>query len=131
MANKIKSSLDPPKKPDNKPILVYSGQKTFKSYEENGLDWKEDFPPGPTDTDEPERFLSEVEPNYVDKETGKKKPIRVEIRQMARRKVRQPDPKTSKMSSIEVLTYLEDWYGVDWLGEKIAPATGEVPPTDS
>ena len=41
---------------------------------------------------------------------------------MARQKVRQTDPKTGKLVWGEYLTYLEDWYGVDFLGVKIAPA---------
>ncbi len=60
--DRIRSSIKPAEKPNTKPFLVYSGQKTLKSYEENGFNWRENYPLGPMGCDEPERFLSEVDP---------------------------------------------------------------------
>ncbi len=106
--------------PNGKPYLQYSGQKTIKSYQDNKLEVPE-FP-GPTGTDEPERFLYEVHP--------KTKPIQRVIRVMIRQKNRQPDPNSKtgvkKMKLGEYLVYYEDWYGVNYLGAKIAPATSVV-----
>ena len=93
---------------------------TEQSLKEQGF-WPEESKDGkyeepPNINMEEKRFLSEV-----DIRNG---PILREVTHIIRQKTR--DWTSEKRERKEYITYMENWYGVNWLGVKIAPVTDHL-----
>jgi hypothetical protein len=89
-------------------------EQGFGPSDNNNKDGKYEEPP--QINIEEKRFLSEVD--------TRQGPILRQVTHIIRQKA--IDWSSEKRERKEYITYHENWYGVNWLGVKIAPATGHI-----
>ena len=93
-----------------KPVIWNYNKRTWESYSKNGIS-----PPDNLDLQE-RNFLRKVKVN--------KKPIEREVTKIVR--IRTRDYTSKKREYKDFLYWFENWFGVDWLGQKIPPVTDHV-----
>ncbi|SRR5580765_920461 len=98
------STKKPEQVEQQKPVFEYN-DKTYKSYIKEGLG--EDIPKEDNNRHE-RRFIAQVSDKF---------PIERRVTTMVRERIL--DPETNKLR--EVLTYMEDWLGKNWMGKTLPP----------
>jgi hypothetical protein len=93
---------------------------TEKSLKEQGF-WPEPGKDGYYE--EPPRIYFQ-EKNFLSEVDIRRGPILRQVTRIVRQKAR--DWSSEKRERKEYITYYENWYGVNWLGVKIAPVTGHI-----